>query len=101
MTAKSQDEHFKSFKVLDIGCGAGILSESLARLGMGQVIGLDPTDKCIQLAEQHLAMYPELKKRLTYKNVTLESLIEDKDLENPDNLFDLVCCSEVIEHVDN
>jgi 2-polyprenyl-3-methyl-5-hydroxy-6-metoxy-1,4-benzoquinol methylase len=37
-------------KVLDIGCGAGILSESLARIGMGHVSGIDPTDKCIELA---------------------------------------------------
>jgi len=38
---------FKNFKVLDIGCGAGILSESLGRIGMGSVTGIDPTDKCV------------------------------------------------------
>ena len=41
-------------KVLDVGCGAGILSESLARIGMGTVVGIDPTPKCIEMAEGHL-----------------------------------------------
>jgi 2-polyprenyl-3-methyl-5-hydroxy-6-metoxy-1,4-benzoquinol methylase len=37
-------------KALDIGCGAGLLSEGLGRLGFGTVQGIDPTDKCIDLA---------------------------------------------------
>lgn len=41
-------------RVLDIGCGAGILSESLGRIGMGEVTGIDPTHKCVSLAEKHL-----------------------------------------------
>ena len=44
---ESQEDYFGKLKVLDIGCGARILSESLGRLGMGSVTGLDPTDKCI------------------------------------------------------
>ena len=44
---KPQEDYFGGFKVLDIGCGAGILSESLGRLGMGSVLGIDPTDRCI------------------------------------------------------
>jgi len=46
----SQDEGLKNLRAIDIGCGAGILSESLARLGIGSVTGVDPTDKCVQLA---------------------------------------------------
>jgi polyprenyldihydroxybenzoate methyltransferase/3-demethylubiquinol 3-O-methyltransferase len=99
--AVSQEEHFGKLKVLDIGCGAGILSESIGRLGAGQVLGIDPTDKCVQLAEEHLSIYPELKKHVTYKNTTLENLLSEKDLTKVEELFDLVCCSEVIEHVDN
>ena len=34
-------------KALDIGCGAGILSESLGRLEFGDVLGIDPTEKCV------------------------------------------------------
>lgn len=41
-------------KVLDVGCGAGILAEGLGRLGFGQIVGIDPTPKCIELAEAHL-----------------------------------------------
>lgn len=42
--------HFKTMKVLDVGCGAGILAEGLGRLGMGSVTGIDPTPKCIEMA---------------------------------------------------
>ena len=41
-------------KVLDVGCGAGILAEGLGRLGFWQIVGIDPTPKCIELAEAHL-----------------------------------------------
>jgi 2-polyprenyl-3-methyl-5-hydroxy-6-metoxy-1,4-benzoquinol methylase len=47
---ETQQELFSNFKVLDVGCGAGILSESLGRMGMGRVTGIDPTDKCVELA---------------------------------------------------
>jgi len=40
------DLPFSSLKALDIGCGAGLLSESLGRLGL-QVKGIDPTPNCI------------------------------------------------------
>jgi 2-polyprenyl-3-methyl-5-hydroxy-6-metoxy-1,4-benzoquinol methylase len=71
-------------KVLDIGCGAGILAESLTRLGMGSVEAIDPTDKCIAMAEKHLEQCPELKSRLKYKNTTLELLLKEKDLSKSD-----------------
>jgi 2-polyprenyl-6-hydroxyphenyl methylase/3-demethylubiquinone-9 3-methyltransferase len=38
---------------------------------------------------------------LTYKNTSLEALINEKDLSNADHLYDVVCCSEVVEHVAN
>ena len=44
---ETQEELFGKYKALDIGCGAGILSESLGRLGFGKVLGIDPTDRCI------------------------------------------------------
>ena len=97
-------------RTLDIGCGAGILSESLGRLGFGKVTGVDPTDKCIQLAESHLELDAELKKRVEYKNTTVEKLIEEKVQHSlaqnanhltTDQQYDLVCLSEVIEHASN
>ena len=59
-------------RVLDVGCGAGILCEGLGRLGFGEVIGIDPTDKCIEQAKEHLELDNELKQKLIYKNITLE-----------------------------
>lgn len=53
--SETSEQLFSNFKVLDIGSGAGILSEGLGRLGMGSVLGIDPTPKCIDLAEEHLS----------------------------------------------
>ena len=54
---------------LDIGCGAGLLSESLARIGIGRVDGIDPTPKCIELAQAHLDQDPtNLKSIVKYEN---------------------------------
>jgi 2-polyprenyl-3-methyl-5-hydroxy-6-metoxy-1,4-benzoquinol methylase len=85
--------------VLDIGCGAGILAEGLAAVGFKNILGIDPTPKCIELAQAHLDDKNPLKDFISYKNMSLEDLI----LERQDNQqkFDLVCCSEVIEHVQN
>ncbi|CDW84433.1 hexaprenyldihydroxybenzoate mitochondrial [Stylonychia lemnae] len=107
MPIETQEEYFSKFRVLDIGCGAGILSESLGRLGMGSVTGIDPTDKCVELAQAHLKLDADLAKKVTYKNTTVEALIDEKFNTNnnqsphKDELYDLVCCSEVIEHVND
>ena len=100
---KSADELFSGMKVLDVGCGAGILAEGLGRLGMGSVTGIDPTPKCIELAEAHVNLDSELAERVQYKNVSIEHVIGEMEAhQEPDSqLYDLVCCSEVIEHVDN
>ena len=69
---------------------------------MGNVLGIDPTPKCIELAEAHLKQDEEgLIERLQYKNTSIESLIEETDMNDENNLYDLVCCSEVIEHVND
>jgi 2-polyprenyl-3-methyl-5-hydroxy-6-metoxy-1,4-benzoquinol methylase len=61
----NQEGTLKGLRAIDIGCGAGILSESLARLGVGSVTGVDPTDKCVQLAQDHLDKYSlELKPKV-------------------------------------
>jgi len=82
---------------LDIGCGAGILSEGLGRLGVNSVTGIDPTPRCVEMAEAHLQVgTAELQQRVQYRNMSVEELIDEHE-EPPQ--FDLVCCSEVIEHV--
>ena len=67
--------------VLDVGCGAGILSESLGRLGVKEVLGIDPTPKCIELAEEHLRKVQKIDetlKNVSYRQTTLEELIEER-----------------------
>ncbi len=67
-------------KAIDIGCGAGILSESLARLGFGSVTGVDPTDKCVHLAQEHLDKYSrELTTKVKYRNTTLENVLSENE----------------------
>ena len=91
-------------KALDIGCGAGLLSESLGRIGLESVLGIDPTPKCIELANAHLEQVlkvdESLHKRVTYEQTTLEHVI-DRSGGDSASCFDLVCCSEVIEHVND
>ena len=74
-------------RALDVGCGAGLLAEPLARLGAA-VTAIDAAPENIAVARAHAA-----GQRLTidYRAVGVEALIEER--------FDLVTCMEVIEHV--
>ena len=71
---------------LDVGCGAGLLAEPLARLG-AKVTGLDASPKLIAVAREH-ANAVELD--ITYRPGELSEL---------EGQFDLITCMEVIEHV--
>lgn len=75
--------------VLDVGCGGGILSEPLCRMG-GTVTGIDVTEKLIQVAKLH-AQQGGLT--IDYRHTSAENLAHDGEQ------FDVVICSEVIEHV--
>ena len=62
--------------------------------------GIDPTPKCIELAQEHLSQslqVDESLSRVTYEETTMEDLIE----RGESGAYDLVCCSEVIEHVND
>ncbi|KAI0709537.1 ubiquinone biosynthesis O-methyltransferase [Cerioporus squamosus] len=88
--------------VLDVGCGGGLLCESLARLG-GSTLGIDASESNIAIASLHAAADPALsspQKRtgsLTYQHASAEDLLATRG----PNSFDVVCSMEVIEHVDN
>jgi 2-polyprenyl-6-hydroxyphenyl methylase/3-demethylubiquinone-9 3-methyltransferase len=75
-------------RILDIGCGAGLLSEPLARLG-AQVIGVDPSDSNIAAAKAHAARSSLL---IDYRATSIEQM---GHLER----FDIVLAMEVVEHV--
>ena len=76
--------------VLDVGCGGGILSESMTGVG-AQVTGIDLGDKALQVAKLHLL---ESGKRVDYRKISVENLA----LEKP-GFFDVVTCMEMLEHV--
>jgi polyprenyldihydroxybenzoate methyltransferase/3-demethylubiquinol 3-O-methyltransferase len=65
----------KNMKYLDVGCGGGILAESLARLkGTESVIGVDPTPEVLKIARGHMRQDPALQGRLRYVGATIDTL---------------------------
>ncbi|MDE2117674.1 MAG: bifunctional 2-polyprenyl-6-hydroxyphenol methylase/3-demethylubiquinol 3-O-methyltransferase UbiG [Betaproteobacteria bacterium] len=76
--------------VLDVGCGGGILAESMAALG-AQVTGIDLGDKALQVAKLHLL---ESGLKVSYRNIA----VEDLAAEQP-GCYDVVTCMELLEHV--
>jgi 2-polyprenyl-6-hydroxyphenyl methylase/3-demethylubiquinone-9 3-methyltransferase len=76
--------------VIDIGCGGGILSESMADLG-AQVTGIDLGEKALKVARLHLL---ESGRQVNYRHIAAEEMAA----ENPE-AFDVVTCLEMLEHV--
>jgi ubiquinone biosynthesis O-methyltransferase len=83
---------FAGLSLLDVGCGGGLLSEPLARLG-GQVVGVDATEGNVRTAAVHAARNPTIATRLSYVHHTVEGLVEEG------GAYDVVLASEVVEHV--
>ncbi len=77
-------------RVLDVGCGGGILSEAMARLGAA-VTGIDLSEKPLKVAQLHLI---ESGLSVQYENASAESWSE----KHP-GAFDVVTCMELLEHV--
>ena len=81
---------------LDVGCGGGILSEKLRRLG-ANVTGIDASKSSIDIAKDHAE---KSRLKINYKCMTTSQLLENEEGKVM-NKFDLVIASEVIEHVNN
>ena len=82
---------FNGLRILDIGCGGGLLCEPMARLG-AKVVGVDAAERNIPVATAH-AKQSNLK--IDYRHGTAESLLADTER------FDVILNMEVVEHVDN
>jgi 2-polyprenyl-6-hydroxyphenyl methylase/3-demethylubiquinone-9 3-methyltransferase len=78
--------------VLDVGCGGGILSESMARRG-AQVTGIDMGESVLTVAKLHLY---ESGLNIDYQHTTVEQLAQAYPAH-----FDVVTCMEMLEHVPN
>ncbi len=77
-------------KILDIGCGGGLLSEPMSRLG-ADVVGIDASKKNIKIARLHA------KKN----NLDIKYVCASPENLKTDNKFDVILNMEIIEHVDN
>jgi len=79
-----------SAKVLDVGCGGGILSESLAREG-ADVTGIDQGENVIKIAKLHMK---ESNLAINYKQLNIEDYFNSNKEK-----FDVITCLEMLEHV--
>jgi 2-polyprenyl-6-hydroxyphenyl methylase/3-demethylubiquinone-9 3-methyltransferase len=79
-------------KVLDVGCGGGLLSEGMATRGAA-VTGIDLSDKALSVARLHLL---ESGHRVDYRSISAEALATEQAGD-----YDIVTCMEMLEHVPN
>ena len=79
-------------RVLDVGCGGGLLSEGMATYG-ADVTGIDLSDKPLGVAKLHLL---ESGQKVDYRKIAVEALAEEMP-----GCFDAVTCLEMLEHVPN
>lgn len=85
-------------KVLDVGCGGGILSEAMAKQGT-IVTGIDMTSQPLEIAKQH-AKQSDLA--IDYQQTTIEDFLQKTTAcssLNPTEKFDVITCMEMLEHV--
>jgi 2-polyprenyl-6-hydroxyphenyl methylase/3-demethylubiquinone-9 3-methyltransferase len=79
-------------KVVDIGCGGGILAESIAQSG-ADTTGIDLSEKALKVAQLHAL---EVGANLTYRAISAEDLAKEHAGQ-----YDVVTCMEMLEHVPN
>ena len=87
---KNKDKPLKDINILDIGCGGGLISEPMARLG-AKVTGIDASEKNINVAKLHSK---KSGLQINYLNTSPENL-------NSFEKFDVILNLEIVEHVDN
>jgi len=88
----SKNTKLENKQVLDIGCGGGILSESLDKVG-ASVTGIDMASDVINIAKLH---QKESGTNVNYQNITTEELASTNQ-----SFYDVITCMEMLEHVPN
>ncbi len=83
---------FEGKSFVDVGCGGGILSEGLARMG-ADVLGVDLSEDLLDIADLHGL---ESGTRVKYRKISAEALADEQPAS-----FDVVTCMEMLEHVPN
>ena len=78
-------------KILDVGCGGGILAEALSELG-ANVTGIDASENTIGVAKSH-------SKSINSNVRFIQNTIEEFIASNPEEKFDVITCLEMLEHV--
>ncbi|KJV68867.1 bifunctional 2-polyprenyl-6-hydroxyphenol methylase/3-demethylubiquinol 3-O-methyltransferase UbiG [Candidatus Neoehrlichia procyonis] len=81
-----------SLSLLDVGCGGGIFSESMSRLGINNIFGIDPSENNINIARNH-AVKNNLQ--INYRCIDIQ------DLAKTNECYDIITIMEVVEHVNN
>ena len=87
---QNKSKPLKNLRVLDIGCGGGLLSEPLSRLG-AEVMGIDASSRNIDVAKLHA------KKN----NLNIKYICTSPENLNSNDQFDVILNMEIIEHVEN
>ena len=87
---KIENNFLKNLNILDIGCGGGLISEPMSRLG-GTVTGIDASEKNIKVAQLHASK----------NNLNIRYLNKSPEQLNEPEKFDVILNLEIIEHVEN
>ena len=85
-----KNKHLKKVKILDVGCGGGLLSEPMSRLG-AEVTGIDASKKNIEVAKIHAQK----------NNLKIKYVWGSPDNYKTDTKFDVILNMEIIEHVED
>jgi len=88
----SAERPLEGLRILDIGCGGGLLCEPMTRLGAA-VTGVDALERNLKTAKTHAA---QVGLEIDYRHGTIEQMVEAGEAP-----FDVVLNMEVIEHVAN